>query len=674
MKHRIIKLTSVLAFILGIFLLSGCALSGVSQTGESMVSKIDTQFDHRQNPPMTWATLPKQEKIDPAFALSKDLSPTLFWESDKKAKRTYPLGVNKKHYRLAIANADSGHAYDAFVASLAYWSGHYKPGKSNHYKAKGRDHYEFRYYLKKAAHLGWPEANLILICYNYLDITGYSTGNLSLSCPRFVSKKIDLKSDISTAKMHFLQAAFHGKYFDQKLKYVGSSLLKENSMAAVMEDWRAHMETSSVISTVQGFGGNKMFSVSDAVKHCKENYAYVLEKAREVEEPNICGARDPNAGFVFVHYTEKLDCPGAGYREARAYLQGCMAHTKSKKDWNYYFDERMDLHHPRQDQDLKIFDIGLAHYKKMGNPKAVEWVSELRAQAATITMQSRGKWEQEYEQNEIAKDLSVARKKAQEEAARLNRERTEREYEIEWKRKQAAWAAADREQKAAWENSAPFGHDPFMENIQRIQDNTMQNINAQQQRLRTTTSPTNNSQQKTYSHFPVSVPGETRTGSRNSEKLSNYEAEKQNCLNAGKKWNNGCDYSTTVEVQGWSDGNRATVKPGNTKPDTTSGADSTSGYGSGSAGQEYGGGAKNFPLVSNAPDAWAYCWETESGNFMCDGPLQLMLHSEKTLSRALESTDCPNGKATTNNWYDCGRKLKWTELHKERDVRSLRKL
>jgi hypothetical protein len=486
MKRKIFKLPSMISLMLGILFLSACASSGLPKTAGSVVSKPETQLDHHQNPPMTWAISPQQETIDPAFALSKSLSPTLFWMSDKKKHRSYPLGVNKKDYRLAIANADSGHAYDAFLASLAYWSGYYKPGKYNYSYTKGRDHYEYRYYLKKAAHLGWPEANLILLCYNYIDISGYSKGDLRIRCPQFVSKEIDLKSDLSTAKRHFLQAAFHGKYFDQKFKYVGSSLPRENSVAQVLEDWRADHELSSVVSIVTGYGDNKLFPPLEAVKHCKENFAYVLEKARNVEEPNVCGGGGTSAGYVFVHYTEKLDCPGAGYRDARAYLQGCMSSATSKKDWDYYFQERMDLYHPRQDQDLKIFDIGLTHYKKAGDEKAVKWVRELRAKAATTTMQSRGLWAQQYEQNERARDLRVARDKARKEANRLEEERTDREYDIEQQRKQAVWAAAERDQEAAWANSAPLGHDPFMENIQRTQDNTMQNINAQKQRLRTT--------------------------------------------------------------------------------------------------------------------------------------------------------------------------------------------
>jgi hypothetical protein len=154
------------------------------------------------------------------------------------------------------------------------------------------------------------------------------------------------------------------------------------------------------------------------------------------------------------------------------------------------------------------------------------------------------------------------------------------------------------------------------------------------------------------------------------------EAEKQNCLNAGKKWNDGCDYSTTIQIQGWTEGNRATVQPASTMSDAVSSAGSTNRHGAGIAddasSQTFGGRTSNPPATSNAPDAWAYCWETTLGNFMCDGPLQRLLAGVKTLNQALEATDCPNATYTTDNWYDCNRKLKWTEFHKERNVRSLR--
>lgn len=467
--------------LLTIFL-SACAV-------KSPLTKAE-QLAHRQNTPIAWVKSPKQETINPAFALSKNLSPTLFWKRNKKGFRSFPLGVNKKDYRLAIANANSGHAYDAYIAALAYWSGYYKPGKYNYSKAKGRDKYEYRYYMKKSASLGLPQANLILLAYGHFPVSGYSKGALLLRYPSYknysLSQRIDIIPDIDTARAHFLQAAKHGRYFDQNYNYVGSSLPKEDSITAVLDDWRADMESSSIISKVHNpaskMGSRDMFparGAGSAENRCKANYAYVLDKARNLREPEICEGRNPSGGYVFVHYTQKLDCPGAGYRDARAYLQGCMGHSKSKKEWDFYFKERMRLYHPRQDQDLKIFDTGLAHYRKTGDKEAVKWVSQLKKKAAKTTMASRDKWAREYEANQKARDIRVANRKAQKAAEKRKQAREEREYGELLERQKARFDAEDKAKQQNWNLTT----DVFNDDIDRMKEQAMRNINSQQQRL-----------------------------------------------------------------------------------------------------------------------------------------------------------------------------------------------
>ncbi|MFL0802028.1 MAG: hypothetical protein K6L80_16395 [Agarilytica sp.] len=206
-----------------------------------------------------------------------------------------------------------------------------------------------------------------------------------------------------------------------------------------------------------------------------------------------------------------------------------------------------------------------------------------------------------------------------------------------------------------------------------IQSRAMQQIRSYQT-ARSSSKPQETPQ---YVRPKPSTTNSKNSANQGTKKLTTYEAEKQNCLNAGKKWNNGCDYSTTVEITGWTQGNRASVKeaPPAREPKAraeTGSASSYGGYGHTNTTdvKEFGGYGNRS--TDNGPRAWAFCWETKSGSFLCDGPLQRLLVGEKTLAGALSATDCDNGRDTRDGWYDCERQLKWTENHKERNVRSLR--
>ncbi|MGB0921394.1 MAG: hypothetical protein ACPG1C_08755 [Alphaproteobacteria bacterium] len=71
---------------------------------------------------------------------------------------------------------------------------------------------------------------------------------------------------------------------------------------------------------------------------------------------------------------------------------------------------------------------------------------------------------------------------------------------------------------------------------------------------------------------------------------------------------------------------------------------------------------------SRGDEATAYCWETKSGKYMCDGPTQKMLYSEGNLNRALQVAGCSDGTTEDGSWYNCGRKLE----SYDRDVWTIR--
>jgi len=154
-----------------------------------------------------------------------------------------------------------------------------------------------------------------------------------------------------------------------------------------------------------------------------------------------------------------------------------------------------------------------------------------------------------------------------------------------------------------------------------------------------------------------------------------YEAEKQNCLNAGKTWNNGCDYANDVVIQGWSQGNTAVVQQptdiANSRSSKQSGRATNQGShtantndSTAAAGNETSQNAR--ALIKHAE---AFCWETYKSHYRCDGPLQKLISSYSTLAKALDMVDCKKTTDIGDGWYDCNRPLK----SHERDVRELRK-
>jgi hypothetical protein len=153
------------------------------------------------------------------------------------------------------------------------------------------------------------------------------------------------------------------------------------------------------------------------------------------------------------------------------------------------------------------------------------------------------------------------------------------QYEIEQELgAQRAKAAYKRRSQALWNEALSGGLSQGItaisapSNLDRIQQQTMDNIRANERQVRS-------QQQSAKSSGSSSATSQTSTyrkpASIRPQKMSAYEAEKANCINAGKKWQStgGCDYSTTVTVQGWSEGNQAVVQ----RPSTTNNSTTTSG-------------------------------------------------------------------------------------------------
>lgn len=148
------------------------------------------------------------------------------------------------------------------------------------------------------------------------------------------------------------------------------------------------------------------------------------------------------------------------------------------------------------------------------------------------------------------------------------------------KRQREAQASLEAETDAAWADSPVFGNSNFSDKLQRIQDRTMKNIESQRatRHAQKPNQPTKNHQASTDSYMKkviricVSNGGVYNRSTNRCElqgksqpkNSASYEAEKANCLAAGKKWQSGggCDYSSTIKIQGWSKRKTTAVNPG----------------------------------------------------------------------------------------------------------------
>ena len=467
-NKRLFQLVSITTTI-SILLLSACASSPPAKTA--------AQLAHRQNTPMNWVKSPKLETIDPAFALSKNLPQTLFYiRGSLNTSDPLPSYVNKKDYLSAIENSDSGHAYDAFLAALAYRVGYFKRGRSRN--ATGKNYFEYRHYIKKSASLGWPEANMILFhCLNQESVISHIRDKLQSKC-LYTGPTVDIKPSQKTARIHFNQAMVRGKEFDPNFIYKGNALPETQSLSAILYEWRATWESESLIAANQGWESpsNKLFPASGAAKRCKENLDYVMRKARFTDEVNIC-----QGGSRSIQWNDTLaSCPGAGYNGARNYLEACMSLTQSEEDWGYFFDQRIKLYHPREDRKLEIFNVGLAHYDAAKNHKKLSWLRNLKAKAAANTIAFQDTWDAKLSLLNAKTSASVARTKANKKEKQLRSARHQEKRNVEIRKLESMDKAHSAASKVDWN---PTG-DVFNDDLDRIKEQTMRNINSQQKILR----------------------------------------------------------------------------------------------------------------------------------------------------------------------------------------------
>lgn len=412
--------------------------------------------------------------------------------------------------------------------------------------------------------------------------------------------------------------------------------------------------------------------IEDAVPYCERAVEWLKPRAEE-ENKNHCS--NPGVFFYCDDGSGKKFGTGTGYSSIRTLLNNCLYYTKDHDTWERLLKTRMNYFSLREDvKGPKSWLLSHAEYryKKNNDMNSARKFADMRIEAVEdAAILKKNNWDpsRKFYGDKARRWLAEQEQKERDGAIVAQRRRKELR---EWS------AQSDREQEKAWANSKSQD-DELWGNIKKIERQTKSEINASERAYQKSQKSSNHSAPTNTNSSSRSYKGKQSAPSRSTTTTSSYDAEKQNCLNAGKTWNvnRSCNYGNDVKIQGWSEGNRVTVQR-NGQQNSQAGNSYSSSQSTSSAGSSNSSSsvssldntsyAESENKTQNAIKAEAYCWTTKLKKYMCDGPLQRLQTSYSTMEKAQEMVDCRNATYLGNNWYDCNRALKSSE----RDVRALR--
>jgi len=398
---------------------------------------------------------------------------------------------SRKRYSRGIKYRDSGYAYDAFIASLAFRYGYNQKRKWHNHKGLNRK--LSLYYLNKAADLGLPEANFVLYrCYQgkaYLSNmhNSYYYGHKhrqvtrirDLGCldhadnyenhwmwgPKGTNKKywkkkeskrgiskrdadLIIKPDYKKARYYLEKAAELGKKFDANFQPASDSIEDKDRLSfqinLMITQYKAeslqHLANLKLTEknkrTIGSTRDNNRFLYQEGYESCESIYDNLLIKA-PVDERRICNASDGK------------ECPGRGYIPLRNHLEACMSLAPTNHEWEYYFNERLMFQHVYLDRSHSLLKRALAHYQLLDDVKKTAWVKGLIAKANIDERNNTLRWQDSWKSTSEA--YRAKRKREKEEKARK-----EAEGHASWRRFKERQAQSDtrssRESAKFWEN------------------------------------------------------------------------------------------------------------------------------------------------------------------------------------------------------------------------------
>lgn len=515
--------------------------------------------------------------------------------------------VNRKLYKKAIKRADSGYAHDAFIAALAYRSGHYR--KLRYEKPhSGQDLEKAKFYLHKAAELGWSEAAFQLhYCYRD-DGGGLSPDALALhpnwpanllSCPfldlryysdKTVFKEARFRPDPAKAWKYLKMAAERPDGWSAeigKIKPLGditapgdfqafvqamiAGYLRGhvidyamNSMTRKYEGWVDWPETyTDMFRHYRDGVGAVELSNDERTIACKGQSAYrQVRRLADIEDHMACKEQDWLSRMVNAlpeerQWNHENECPGKGRRRFRVFLQACWAISEEDEERDWWLESRLSEYIPYwEHKDYPRFaHLAWAHYKNHSDePRAAKLAAyKKRIEREIALLANEWKWNKE-------RGLANLRAARAQKQAQLEREaQAARDKQRAWEEEMRRFDNAPPPISAAFWNTSDRD---FWKGINNIYNDTMRQINDA--RVRQQTSYGGN---VSYTNSSTSEPSESRrTSDSRSSEPHPQDLERQNCENAGKTWTgSSCDYSSTVTVTGHGAGKRGTQsasKPG----------------------------------------------------------------------------------------------------------------
>lgn len=432
----------------------------------------------------------------------------------------YPnFSVTRKAYQNGIRNRDSGYAHDAFIASMAYRSGYYKPGRSIN-TGKGKDMEKSLHYLHLASDLGHPEASFLLFqCYRknfpsasmwqdiWITTPSMPVGNIrhdryeDQRCLHSyenwqiydVTDDFDefvMGSDSGKAKLYLERTAAQGKDFDANFQYRPNQLAEIDTLQSRLNMLITEYKAMSLRALAKNkieqaglrtpFWENSLPSAYDtSFQDCDVVFYNMLAKS-EFEEKLSC-----------ANNSDRRFCPGMGYEHLRTLLDACriLAPTAQKK--HEYFLTRLGYYHPyfdrfRYEGAYHFVNHARAEYLAAGEHQKVTELDALIAYIKNDTAVLSSNWQAD---SNLASQQRMAQRAEEERRKQAELQQAEKEWE-EYQR----WSEQiDREVEQAWA-SKPIGSGAFnaMDDIQQIQDQSMNNLNMildQQQGAATRTPP-----------------------------------------------------------------------------------------------------------------------------------------------------------------------------------------
>lgn len=491
---------------------SSCATGARLLTGSSPDSQTSKQSSSPQQANSSNVEQSKPLR-NPAHAeLGRSLSIDDFI-NPYRGRHKHKFGVAKADYKYALKHADSGHAYDAFLAAFAYWSGHYKQGKRNVSFGKGRSQEKSMQYMELASELGWPEASYMLYrCYStqtprfqaWIAMSGDATAGIrhqnktirgciyaKNSWREYEGWDSNLypKRNGQTARRYLERLAKQGFAFSAVLEVIPKTMTQVHPLDRL--DARANMliaqfKTQSLIYTAAQYAkaNNQVFEPlthDDDHSMYKETYSSAcndesiaaIKNKASLDEMTLCDNSE----------NDGRRCPGEGYKYVREHLEACMLLAPNHAAWDNFYQQRLGLYHRYfdskyyQGDKATLLQDGLKRYTAAGDKQKAASLKGLIKQVESNADALATNWANIRRQNRLAYEA--------EQKAKAEREAEEqRQADAEWAQRQAERAASDARHRKELQQGWKLDDFATGADLDRIQDQTMRDIRAQQSRLR----------------------------------------------------------------------------------------------------------------------------------------------------------------------------------------------